>query len=344
VSVQRHRFPRSRACGRVEHALSIARDETAMSGRRNRLEPRPARASANTARRFSTPFRGMIEIVEVEQAEVFRQHGSADEDLAQQLVDAHRRGREAWPSVELDATTFIAHLARKLSSEVSLDSLAIEDLYLACALAHGNAAAIRVLEREFLPQLAAVLARRGLCGDSIEELAQALREHLIVGTRARPGRIADYGGRGALRSFIVVAAVRMSHRAGERERRRAPLGSLADMRDADVDDVLAKGEYREPLERACEHVLRELPQRERALLRLQLVDGATIDQIGRIYGVHRATAARWLARARAMIRDRTRERLAAVLGIDESRAASIADLVHSQIDLSVARLLRTAPS
>ena len=263
-----------------------------------------------------------------------------------ELLEAHRRGREAWPGIEVDADRFADHVASKLGHGVDLDALAVEDLYLACALLRGDPAALRVLEQRFIPQIAAVLARRGVRADGIDELAQTLREHLLVGTRTRPGRIADYAGRGPLRSFIIVAAVRMSQRADQRARRLTlvPVTSIADTRGGEAEDVLAKGEYREPVARACEHALLGLPRRERALLRLQLVDGASIDQIGVIYGVHRATAARWLARARAMIRERTSERLADALGVDERRAASIADLVHSRIDVSVARLLRTSPS
>lgn len=265
-------------------------------------------------------------------------------DLADRLAAAVERGRKAWPDIAVAPDVFVAHLADKLGVETSrIGELAIEDLWLACALVHGDAAAMRVLEREYIPQIATVLVRRGVGTDNVDDVTQALREHLLVGTATRGGRIADYGGRGPLRGWIVVAAVRMSDRAGQRARRDAvlPLASVADPRQAGVDSVLARGEYSAEMNAACERVLVELPQRERALLRLQLVDGASIDQIGRIYGVHRATAARWLARARSMILENTRARLAQELGLDTEAAAGIADLVSSRLDVSVARLLQT---
>jgi len=273
-----------------------------------------------------------------------------DAALADALADAHRRGQAAWPAVALDAATFVRHLAAKLGPDAVLDTaalreLALEDLYLACALGQSNPAAIKVLERELFPQIVAVLARRGVAKDGVDELTQRLREHLLVGTPERPGRIADFRGRGSLRGWIIVAAVRMSDRAGQSERRTAaqPFVSVADPRGDEAEAALAKHEYRAELERACEQALLELPKRERALLRLQLCDGASIDQIGRIYGVHRATAARWLGRARELILEGARERLAVALGVEPAVAADIAELVHSQLDVSVARLLQTLP-
>ena len=41
--------------------------------------------------------------------------------------------------------------------------------------------------------------------------------------------------------------------------------------------------------RGDESALGELPARERTLLRYQLIDGWSIDQVGKLYGVHRAT-------------------------------------------------------
>jgi RNA polymerase sigma-70 factor (ECF subfamily) len=269
-----------------------------------------------------------------------------DAAFAQQIADAHACGQQAWPSVALAEATFARELGARLGAEPGdLSTLAREDLYLACALSMGDNAAIKVLERELFPQIVAVLARRGLARDGIDDLAQRLREHLLVGTATRPGRIADFRGRGSLRAWIVVAAVRMSDRAEQSQRRTASqqLVSVADPRLGEVEDDLAKERYREQLEQACERALVELPKRERALLRMHLVDGASIDQIGRIYGVHRATAARWLARARAAILAATQQRLAAELGVETDVAADIAELVQSQLDISVVRLLQTVP-
>ncbi len=49
---------------------------------------------------------------------------------------------------------------------------------------------------------------------------------------------------------------------------------------------------------------------DRTLLRQQIVDQPSIDEVGAAFGVHRATAARWLTRARAALVGATHKRLA----------------------------------
>src|SRR5206468_1798121 len=77
--------------------------------------------------------------------------------------------------------------------------------------------------------------------------------------------------------------------------------------------------------------------RDRTLLRYQLIDRLTIDEIGTIFKVHRATAARWLSKIRDDLVDRTRSMMADSLGVDTEEAASIVRLVQSQLDVSVVR-------
>jgi len=100
-----------------------------------------------------------------------------------------------------------------------------------------------------------------------------------------------------------------------------------------------KTRYRAELADAFRAALAELPARDRTLLRYQLVDGSTIDEIGSIYKVHRATAARWIAQIRDGLVERTRALIAESLGVDTAEAASIVRLVQSQLDVSVIRHL-----
>jgi len=57
--------------------------------------------------------------------------------------------------------------------------------------------------------------------------------------------------------------------------------------------------------RAFRQALAELTPRERSLLRLNLVDGISIDALAPMYAVSRATVARWLASARHALQSRT---------------------------------------
>jgi RNA polymerase sigma-70 factor (ECF subfamily) len=74
-------------------------------------------------------------------------------------------------------------------------------------------------------------------------------------------------------------------------------------------------------------------------LRLAYANGFTVDRIGGLYGVSRATAARWVAAAREALHDGTRRELCARLRITTSEYRSLAALVRSDLEVSVVRLL-----
>jgi RNA polymerase sigma-70 factor (ECF subfamily) len=72
------------------------------------------------------------------------------------------------------------------------------------------------------------------------------------------------------------------------------------------------------------------------------VYGSTVDQIATVYQVHRATAARWVAKAREELARKTRDALRKRLELSQSQFESVVRMIESQIDLSIERLLATA--
>jgi RNA polymerase sigma-70 factor (ECF subfamily) len=93
------------------------------------------------------------------------------------------------------------------------------------------------------------------------------------------------------------------------------------------------------MKRAFHLAVAELEPRERNLLRMHLLDGLSIDQIGVFYRIHRATAFRWVAKARERVWDETRNRLREKLRLSPSEYDSILHQVRSQLDLSIERVL-----
>jgi RNA polymerase sigma-70 factor (ECF subfamily) len=65
----------------------------------------------------------------------------------------------------------------------------------------------------------------------------------------------------------------------------------------------------------------------------------SIDRLGIMYGVNRATAARWLASARGKLLETTCAEICRGLRVSKSECDSILNLVQSQLDVSVARHL-----
>ena len=100
--------------------------------------------------------------------------------------------------------------------------------------------------------------------------------------------------------------------------------------------------YRGEFKTAFTGAMRSLESRERNILRMYLVDGLNIDQIGKVYGVHRATVARWIARSREKLLSETRRRLLGVLRMSEARFDSLMVIVRSHLDLSLERLLEAS--
>src|SRR5262249_42945161 len=105
---------------------------------------------------------------------------------------------------------------------------------------------------------------------------------------------------------------------------------------AQVEPFVAR--YGPAFKRAFQAALAELEPRERTLLRFQYVDDLTVDQIGALYHVHRATAARWVAQARERLGERTRLRLARELGTHDGGLTSILQIIQSHVDVSLVRV------
>jgi RNA polymerase sigma-70 factor (ECF subfamily) len=72
---------------------------------------------------------------------------------------------------------------------------------------------------------------------------------------------------------------------------------------------------------------------------LHLGERMSIDALGAIYSVDRATAARWLVAARQALVEKTKETLRARLQLSEGECDSLVGLVRSQLDVSILRRL-----
>ncbi len=78
---------------------------------------------------------------------------------------------------------------------------------------------------------------------------------------------------------------------------------------------------------------------ERNLLRQHFSDGLTVDEIGALHGVHRATAARRVAKARSQLFAGTRRTLMDNLGLNRSELDSVMRMIESNVHVSVQRNL-----
>lgn len=258
------------------------------------------------------------------------------------------RGREEHPGVVVPDSEFAAHLGRHLDQGsdplAALAALHAGDAYLACACARKDAAALAAFDRRFRKVVAEAVARMvDRDPDFVEDVRQALREKLFVGVRGSPPKVLDYSGSGPLDAWLRSAAVRTALNLREGKAREEPMDdALADKLPESSDDPelkALKSRCRQELKSAFRAALAQLTAQEREVLRLNLVDGRSIDGIAEHFGTHRSTAARWLAQAKQRVTDVTREELAARLDWNKSELRSVARLVQSQLDLSIQRYL-----
>jgi len=216
----------------------------------------------------------------------------------------------------------------------------------AAALAAGDPAALARYERELVPAIRSLLRQRRYREDEITELQQSLRVELLVGKDGCPA-VASYAGRGTLKGWVLVSALHSALKLRRRAAREVPLEerTLIALADAAVpaDGTLdaVKERYREAFRRALRVAFAALSARERTLLKMTAIDLLTIDQIGALHGVHRATAARWLDDARRSVYEATRRAMMRQIGADRFEAESVMRWVQSRLDVSLGGLTRT---
>jgi RNA polymerase sigma-70 factor (ECF subfamily) len=254
--------------------------------------------------------------------------------------------RERWPTVDLDEDTLAEFIgARLIGDELStaITAAPAADLALAAACAAQVASAHAAFD-SILAEVDAAGVATGATKDLVAEVKQLLRLQLLVPKNGKPAGIEGYRGKGPLRGWVRITATRELIRHKKKHQREAPLPerSLDHLLASGVDPMLSalKAEYRAEFAVALREAIEDLTAEDRTLLRQQIVDGMSIDAIGAAFGVHRATAARWLNRARAALVSATHRRLADRLKLPVDQIDSVIRLVSSQLDASVIRYLK----
>jgi RNA polymerase sigma-70 factor (ECF subfamily) len=280
-----------------------------------------------------------------------RRSGFVDLAGAEDRLDAlWREAVAANPGIVVTPAVFAAALAERLQAELApteaLAAIRGAELYLVCAASRGDAAALAAIEGRHFGDIDAVLARLGLADAVKDEVKQVVRCRLFVGGKGRPPRIAAYGARGDLGRWLAMVALRQALELVGRHQREVSMGDAfweeLPQRAGDAELERLAGLYRAELSQTLLEAVRSLTDRDRTLLRLHFDDRLNVDAIGKVYRVHRATAARWLARAQRTLLARTRAQLLRRLRLSHAEAASILRLVGSRLEIDLAATLKAA--
>lgn len=268
--------------------------------------------------------------------------------LAAELDAAAARITEAWPFIA-DVPALLIRVAARLTPECTPAALAWTDLALADACLRQLPAALAAFEAAHGDALEAALIAANIDADARAEALQRLRLRLLVHEDGAP-RLASYAGRGPLRTWLRVAALREALMLARASRRRAAhevtdedalLEHAAVAEDPEL--LLLQGRCREALREAFRAAVGGLDSRERTLLRLSLRDRLGVDQIGALYRVHRSTAARWLQGVRDKLSASTRAGLASKLSLADAEVESLIRAIGSKIDLSLGSIAAASP-
>ena len=260
----------------------------------------------------------------------------------QQLVDASRRDDVA----SVEDTAFLAYLAERMPEDApvaeALTTVRAADLRLAWACAAEHPGAAQTFRAE-LQGAAAAAAARAVSGDLVDEVVQETMTKLLVRNGDTPPTIAKYSGRGRLSKWVQTVALRVA-RTRTRKRSEEPADNVEILADrmlevGDPELEAIKRTYRAQFKLAFRAALDGLSPRQRNLLRLELIDRATIDSIAKIHGVHPATISRWRADTRTRLLKDTRRAFERDLKVGRDEFHSIMRLIQSQLDVSLPRLL-----
>jgi len=269
------------------------------------------------------------------------------------LDEAALAGAAAWIARDDFAAALAARLNDDDEADVARwwDHLRAGDLALACGCVRGVDGALERFERLYGEEIARIAQRFERPGLPADDLIQLLRAKLFTAPSAAAGapatapRIASYTGQGFLQNWVRVTTTRTFidccrvHDEPPEVPIRNELVAVLPEPKGDPELALLKREHVRHFKASFAEAVGVLDSADRLLLKQHLVERLTIDQLGALYHLHRASAARRIAKARDALLVATRIALARRLGLPPERLASVLELVASRLEASIERLL-----
>ncbi len=244
------------------------------------------------------------------------------------------------PTLTGNSAEFAKHIAGLVGEGTLVEDIRATDLYVAWCCTQGCSAALEHFWTSCVPT-----ARRAAFSvtkneDLAEDVVQDVLQKLIVGTSDKPGTLASYQGRSKLERWLRSVTVRAAISASRKSSQKATTESEETLMqvpavDDDPELALLKETSSEMVETALRDSLRELDSETRLVLQQHLIDGLTIDQLASIYRIHRATAARRIAKAREALLAATRQKLRSTIQMTGGELDSLINFAQSRVKLSL---------
>jgi RNA polymerase sigma-70 factor (ECF subfamily) len=270
---------------------------------------------------------------------------SPEHKLAESLWE---RAREGWPAVELPRSGFADWLVERFGARLAdeHERLELGDLYITAACLLGAPGGMESFKRQLEPQLRRFVASVERRDDAIGELVQELIVRLVIGADGEAPKLAEYSGRGPLRAWLRILAVRYALNRARGQRRRVALeervASEAARGGEDPELAVLHARYQPQVAEAFRDALAALAPPDRSLLRLVYGQGLGLETIGAMHGWSKPTTSRRVAAVRAAMLDEAMRLLRQRLGASDAEVESVIRLVQSRLDLSLSGLFATA--
>jgi RNA polymerase sigma-70 factor, ECF subfamily len=255
------------------------------------------------------------------------------------------RGRRRWPAIDVAAASFARFVAQRVTVaedetvEYALTSLFAEDLWLACACLDGDQSAHRELEAMLHSVADASGAARDLSIEGSKDLRQSLLESLLVGRHESGPKLANYSGKGNLRSWLWTIVFRESlrlkaHRFREEEFEEGIENGL-NLGDSDPEIRQIKAECRAAFRRAFRIAVKRLDEDARILLRNWVYDGLTFEEVAKMMGQGRSTVVRRVREIRSSLLKNTLLEMGRDLSLKRSEVESMMRELNSRLEASL---------
>lgn len=268
-----------------------------------------------------------------------------------ELSDAcYVSGHALFPRIVWSAPEFRRECLRRWAGQDAKDlqrRLAVgrgqAEEYLVLACLGLRPGAIETLDSEYILALKARVRRICRHPDLVDDVLQVVRQKLL--SPPQPSLLL-YDNRGYLSAWLTIIAVRTALDMTRGTRLRG--GQLAELDDQLIalatspETEYSSEEIRTAFRTALREAVQRLPPKHRFALKMQLVGGWSIDQIGRALSTHRATAARWLVSAREQLEQDVRQELVLRLGVDEREVTCLMGQMRSQLEVRFSQMFRSA--
>lgn len=266
--------------------------------------------------------------------------------LEAKLKDMIEIAHTTWPEIHIPDEAFLAYVAERVPADRPVDESLAElqgaDLYLAKCCLDRDQIAISTFDKMLRERASSMARRQGLRNADCDDLVQDLRERILLGTHRNAPILQNYAGRGSLAGWLRVVVARLTLQAKNAHKPMLPIEDQLEAQIGldghdEIDPELAylKARYLTEFRTAFRQAFSQLQVRDQNVLRYSVEQQLNIDQIGRIYGVHRATVARWLVSIRHSLLKKTYHNLCLDFGVERGEIQSILRIIESRLDISL---------